>query len=136
MDFWENLWGTIWFFFWTFAIISYFFALFAVVIDLFRDRKLNGWAKAAWFLFLFFVPFLTVLIYVIARGKGMAERSSRESRQYQAETDEYIRSVAKTGSGPTDEISRAKALLDDGTISPTEFEALKAKALSGSSYTE
>ncbi|TFD27897.1 SHOCT domain-containing protein [Cryobacterium cryoconiti] len=136
MDFWENLWGTIWFFFWTFAIISYFFALFAVVFDLFRDRQLNGWAKAAWFLFLFFVPFLTVLIYVIARGQGMAERSSRESRQYQAETDDYIRSVARTGSGASEEISRAKALLDAGTISPAEFESLKAKALSSSSYTE
>ena len=136
MDFWENLWGTIWFFFWTFAIISYFFALFGVIVDLFRDRQLNGWAKAAWFLALFFIPFLTVLIYVIARGKGMAERSSKESREYQAQTDEYIRSVAGTNAGPTEEISRAKALLDAGTITPAEFDALKSKALSGSSYTE
>ena len=136
MDFWENLWGTIWFFFWTFAIISYFFALFGVIVDLFRDRQLNGLAKAVWFLALFFIPFITVLIYVITRGKGMAERSSRESREYQAQTDQYIRSVAGTSAGPTEEISRAKALLDAGTITPAEFDSLKSKALSGSSYTE
>ena len=69
-----------------------------------------------WFVALFFIPFLTVLIYVIARGKGMAERSSKESRECQAQTGQYTPSVAGTSAGPTEEISRAKALLDAGTI--------------------
>ncbi|WP_241976689.1 MULTISPECIES: SHOCT domain-containing protein [unclassified Cryobacterium] len=117
-------------------MVSYFFALFGVIVDLFRDRQLGGWAKAAWLLALFFVPFLTVLIYVIARGEGMAERSSKESKEYQAQTDQYIRSVARTSAGPAKEISRAKALLDAGTITPAEFDALKSQALSRSSYTQ
>ena len=68
--------------------LSYFIALVGVIHDLFRDRQLKGLAKAVWFLALFFVPFISVLIYVIARGKGLAKRSSRESREYQAETDQ------------------------------------------------
>ena len=77
-----------------------------------------------------------MLICVIARGKGMAERSSTESREYQAQTDQCIRSVAGTSAGPTEEIGRAKALHDAGAITPAEFDALKSQALSRSSYTE
>jgi len=129
MDFWNNVWNIIWFFFWTFAFVAYLFALFTVIADLFRDRVLNGWWKAVWVLFLIFVPFLTVLIYLIARGRGMAERSAKEVKQAQVATDEYIRSVAHTS--PTDEIAKAKALFDAGTIDETEFAALKQRALQG-----
>ncbi len=127
MNFWNDLWSIIWLFFWSFAFIAYLFALFAIIGDLFRDHKLNGWWKAVWILFLIFVPFLTALIYVIARGRGMAERSIKQDRQYQAATDEYIRNVA--GSSASDEISKAQALLDAGTINATEFNSLKARAL-------
>ena len=129
MDFWNNVWNIIWFFFWTFAFVAYLFALFTVIADLFRDRHLSGWWKAVWVLFLIFVPFLTVLIYLIARGKGMAERSQREMRQQQVATDQYIRSVAQTS--PTDEIAKAKSLFDAGTINETEYNALKQRALAG-----
>lgn len=129
MDFWNNVWNIIWFFFWTFAFVAYLFALFTVIADLFRDRALSGWWKAVWVLFLIFVPFLTVLIYLIARGKGMAERSVKEARQAQVATDQYIRSVAQ--SSPTDEIAKAKALFDAGTIDEAEYAALKQRALQG-----
>jgi len=128
---WSNFWSVIWLFFWSFAFVAYLFALFAIISDLFRDHKLNGWWKALWIIFLIFVPFLTALVYLIARGPGMAERSQKEARQYQSATDAYIRQVA--GSSPADEISKAKGLLDSGAITPEEFAHLKAHALSGQS---
>jgi len=127
VDFWSDIWSVIWWFFWAFAFVAYLMTLFSVVADLFRDQKLGGWAKAAWILFLLFVPFLTVLVYVIARGGGMASRSASAARQAHASAEEYIRDVAGTSSAA--EIERAKALLDAGTITQDEFEVLKGKAL-------
>lgn len=127
MDLWQNFWTLIWWFVWAFVFIAYLFALFAVITDLFRDRELSGWLKAVWFFFLVFVPFLTALVYVIARGDGMAERNSREARAAREATDAYIRSVASPG--PAQEIDKAKQLLDAGTITPEQFEQIKTKAL-------
>ncbi|MGO4536817.1 SHOCT domain-containing protein [Leifsonia sp. 2MCAF36] len=126
---WSNFWSVVWLFFWSFAFVAYLFALFAIISDLFRDHKLNGWWKALWIIFLIFVPFLTALVYLIARGPGMAERNQREARQMQSATDDYIRQVAT--SSPADEIAKAKALLDSGAITPDEFAHLKARALAG-----
>ncbi len=123
-----NFWNIVALFFWSFCFVAYLFALFAIIGDLFRDQNLNGWLKAIWIIFLIFVPFLTALIYLIARGRGMAERNMRESRQMQQATDQYIRQVA--GASPADEIAKAKALLDSGTITPAEFASIKARALS------
>jgi ABC-type multidrug transport system fused ATPase/permease subunit len=123
-----DLWDFIWFFFWTFAFIAYLSVLFAIIGDLFRDHELNGWLKAVWIFFLIFLPFITALVYLIARGDRMAKRSARRAASMQAQTDQYIRQTAGTQS-PTDEIAKAKALLDAGTITPQEYEALKAKAL-------
>ena len=127
MSLWNSFWDFVWFSFWCFAVIAYLMAFFAVLGDLFRDRALNGWWKAIWIIFLIFVPFLTLLVYLIARGPAMAERSQREAEAAQMATDDYIRNVA--GSSSTDEIIKAKALLDAGTVSPEEYEALKARAL-------
>ena len=127
MSFWNNFWNIIEVIFWAFAFVAYLFALFAVVADLFRDRKLNGWWKALWIIFLIFVPFLTVLVYLIARGRGMAERGAREQKQVQDATNDYIKQVA--GTSPADEIAKAKALLNDGTLTQDEYDALKAKIL-------
>ncbi len=128
MSFWNNFWDVLWLIFWTFAFVAYLFALFAIIGDLFRDHKLHGVWKAIWIIFLIFAPFITALIYVIARGRGMAERQAKDIQQSQKELDEHIRSVASSSS-PTDEIAKAKALLDSGAISQAEFDALKAKAL-------
>ncbi|WP_243229194.1 SHOCT domain-containing protein [Microbacterium sp. CIAB417] len=128
MGFWSSFWDIIWWFVWAFAFIAYLFALFAIIGDLFRDRKLNGWWKAVWILFLIFVPFLTALVYLIARGSGMAERGAAEARQAKDATDAYIQQVA--GSSAADEIAKAKALLDSGAITAEDYAQLKAKALS------
>ena len=123
----EQFWSVIWLFFWGFAFVAYLFALFAVITDIFRDHELSGWLKAVWIIFLVFVPFLTVLVYLIARGRSMAERQAKSAEQAKAATNEYIRSVA--AASPTQEIAKAKELLDAGAISQAEFDALKAKAL-------
>ena len=101
-------------------------ALFSIITDLFRDRKLSGVAKAIWLVFLIFLPFLTALAYLVFRGPGMAERSIGQQRAAQQAADDYIRSVA---GGPAGEIAQAKSLLDSGAISQSEYDALKAKAL-------
>ncbi|WP_338031522.1 SHOCT domain-containing protein [Diaminobutyricibacter tongyongensis] len=127
-----NFWDFVSFFFWTFVFIAYLMILFSIIGDLFRDHKLNGWWKAVWVIFLVFLPFLTALVYLIARGRGMAERQRAAAEAAQADANSYIRSVAATPSSPADDIAKAKALLDSGTITQPEFDALKAKALSGS----
>ena len=119
-----------WYLLWIFYFTAYIFMVFLIISDLFRDHKLNGWWKAVWIIFLIFVPFLTALVYLIARGSGMAERAQKEARQYQQATDDYIRQTAGTAASPSDEIAKAKALLDAGTISQAEYDQLKAKALS------
>ena len=128
MSFWENFWDIFWWFFFVYAIFAFVYALFLVIADLFRDHQLNGWWKAVWFIFLAFVPFLTLLVYMGARGKGMTERSMERARQDQESADAYIRQVASAS--PTEEISKAKALLDSGTISPDEFQRIKTRVMS------
>jgi ABC-type multidrug transport system fused ATPase/permease subunit len=124
---WSDTGNIVWSFFWILAFFAYLMALFAVVGDLFRDHTLTGWGRALWILFLVFVPFLTVLVYLIARGSGMQVRAERAANQMQHATDSYIRSVVHIS--PAEEITKAKALLDDGVITHSEYETLKAQAL-------
>jgi len=124
VDFWDFFWLLIWSFF----IVMYLMLLFHIIGDLFRDRDLGGVAKALWIIALIIAPFLAVLIYLIARGRGMAERQMGAVKQARAETDQYIQSVAGASS-PADQIASAKSLLDQQAITPDEFERLKAKAL-------
>ncbi len=128
MNFWESFWEILWFSLWAFFFVVYLMALFAIIGDIFRDKTLGGVGKAVWLFFLIFVPFLTALIYLIARGDGMAERNMKDAAVAKQQTDEYIRSVAT--SSPSDEIAKAKSLLDAGTITQQEYEAIKARALS------
>lgn len=131
MNFWESFWNIFWWFFCVYALFAFLYALFIVIGDVFRDDSLNGWLKAVWIFFLAFLPFLTLLVYMIARGKGMTQRSMERARQAQESTDAYIRNVAASGSAssPSGEISKAKALLDSGTISEAEFERIKSKVM-------
>ena len=124
MDFGDFFWLLIWSFF----FVCYLMILFQIIGDLFRDKELSGWWKALWIVALIVVPFLSALIYLIARGRGMAERQAGEVRRAQAATDSYIQQVAGRDN-PADQIATAKGLLDSGTISPAEFEQLKAGAL-------
>jgi RsiW-degrading membrane proteinase PrsW (M82 family) len=127
MSFFENFWNIFWWLFCVYAIFAFLWALVMVIGDLFRDHDLNGWWKAVWIFFLAFVPFLSLLVYMVARGKGMTRRSMEQSRKNQAETDAYIRQAAATS--PSEEIAKAKALMDAGTISTAEFERIKSRAV-------
>jgi hypothetical protein len=126
-------WGSTWEFFWHFLVIfawiAYLLVLFQILVDLFwRDHKTSGWIKAVWVIFLIVFPWITALIYLIARGKGMSERAQAAVLEAKKETDDYIRQAA--GRSPAEEIAHAKELLDAGTISQQDFDSLKAKALS------
>ena len=122
-----QFWDFIVFVFWSYVFFSYLMVLFGIIGDIFRDSTLNGGLKAVWVIFLVFVPFLTALVYLIARGRGMSERQQAAVRQARSQTDQYIRSVA--ASSPAEEISKAKALLDSGAISAAEFDGLKSRVL-------
>lgn len=126
-DFLSHAWDIIWFLFTIFIFLAYLMVLFSIISDLFRDRALPGVAKAIWMIALVFLPFLTAIVYLIVRGKGMGERAAAQVNAQKEATDQYIRSVATS---PADEIQKAKTLLDNGVISPDEFVSIKARILS------
>ncbi len=113
-----------------FLFFAWFMCLFWVIGDIFRSRDLGGFAKTAWVFFVIIIPWLGMLVYLIARGSGMHQRQLEQVKEAQAAQAEYIRAVAAPSTGSAaDEIASAKSLLDSGAISQAEYEALKAKAL-------
>jgi len=127
----NSFWDWLWLMIWWFLFIAFLMVLFRIFADIFRDHAMGGWGKALWCLFLIVLPVIGACVYLIARGKGMAERSVREQQQVQAAQADYIRSVAAgsgTGTSPADEVAKAKALYDAGTITADEFARMKAKA--------
>jgi ABC-type multidrug transport system fused ATPase/permease subunit len=110
-----------------FLFIAWFWILITVIGDLFRDHELSGWAKAAWVFFLIVLPFLGVLIYLIARGEGMRERTIREQTEMKKQLDAYVRETA--GSSPADELAKLSELKQRGEISQEEFDRAKSKLL-------
>lgn len=118
----EVLWTMILFFAW----LAWIWIAITVFIDIFRRRDIGGWGKAFWVVFVIVLPFLGVLVYLIAQHDEMRERSLQAAKGQQAAFDDYVR---RTAGGPATEIAHAKELLDAGTISQAEFDAIKAKAL-------
>ena len=123
----DFLWYLIAFFF----FVIYFMMIFTVIGDLFRSPDLSGWWKAIWIIALLFIPLLTMLVYVIARGSGMSERAVAAAGHQREQQIAYANQiVAETGGkSATDQIADAKALHDSGAINDDEYAALKAKAL-------
>jgi Short C-terminal domain/Phospholipase_D-nuclease N-terminal len=116
------LWTMIVFFAW----VAWIWIVITVLIDVFRRDDIGGWGKAAWVVFVILVPFLGVLVYLIAEHDGMRERSERQVKAQQQAFDSYVR---ETAGGSATEIAKAKELLDAGAITQAEFDAIKAKAL-------
>ncbi|WP_345801747.1 SHOCT domain-containing protein [Microbacterium sp. AZCO] len=115
-----------------FLFFAWFMCLFWVFGDIFRSSDLGGGAKTLWVIFVILVPWLGILVYLIARGGGMQQRQLEQARAMQAAQAEYIQSVARptgSASSATEQIASAKSLLDSGAITQAEFESLKAKAL-------
>ena len=111
-----------------FLFVIYFWILITIFGDLFRDHQMSGWGKAGWIFVLFFVPFLGMLIYLIARGEGMRERAVKEQADMQRHMDEYVRETAG-GASSADELAKLSELKDKGAISQEEFDRAKAKLL-------
>jgi hypothetical protein len=118
-----------WLLVWAFVFACYLIVLFQIIVDLFRDEDMSGWWKAVWIVFLIIVPFLSALIYVIARGRGMAERHAAAKGPRE---EPYTPPAIIHMSSPTDQIASAQTLLDQGAITQAEFDQLKQKALAGS----
>ena len=116
----EVFWTMILFFFW----VAWIWTLISVLGDVFRRHDISGWGKAAWMFFLILIPFLGVLIYLIAHGKDMAQRDMERAQAVQAQ---YAQMAGASNSAA--EIEKAGALLQSGAITQTEFDTIKAKAL-------
>jgi hypothetical protein len=111
-----------------FFFVIWIWILITILSDLFRDHELSGWAKAAWVLFLVFIPFLTALIYLIARGEGMRDRTIKAQADAKKHFDEYVRDQAQAAS-PADELHKLAELKDKGALSAEEYDKAKAKLL-------
>jgi len=123
-----SFWDIIWFIIVSFAFIAYLMVMFNILGDVFRDHDMSGLVKALWILFLIFLPFLTALVYMIARGRGMAQRQTAAMVRRQETQDAYIKTVAGSASA-SGEIAQAKTLFEAGSITESEYDTLKAKAL-------
>ncbi|MFG2651966.1 SHOCT domain-containing protein [Streptomyces sp. NPDC048436] len=118
----------LYFFLW----IMWLFLLFRVVMDVFRDDELSGWGKAGWLVFCIVLPYLGVLVYVIARGRGMGQRDIKQAKQSEAALQDYIRKTVaegRTGPSGTDELARLAELRNSGALTDEEFDRAKVKLL-------
>lgn len=123
----SNFWEFLWLIAISFFLLSYLMVLVRIVVDVFRDDSMGGFAKALWIIALLLVPLLTALVYIIARGQGMAQRQLADDQKLKSQADAYIREVAQTT--PADQIARARTLLREGAITEAEFAEIKAAAL-------
>ena len=122
----DVFWTMILFFFW----VAWIWVLVIIIGDLFRRHDTSGFVKALWLIFLILIPFLGVLIYLIANSTGMSERAAAQAEANKAQFDNYVQTVAaQQGTGTAGEIEKAKALLESGAITQAEFDSLTAKAL-------
>jgi|ERR1022692_3604452 hypothetical protein len=121
--------------FWTmlifFAFVVWIWILFTVLADIFRRHDASGFGKVLWIIFIIILPYLGVFIYLIAEHAGMTERALKQQQAAQSQMDQYVQSVAAKGD-PAEQIAKAKTLLDSGTITQTEFDSIKQKALAAS----
>ena len=119
--------------FWTifeiFAFVVWFWLLFVVLTDVFRSRDLSGWAKAAWTVFVLFLPLIGVLVYLIARGPSMHERAARQASQQDEAFRSYVQDAAGTSPSSADQLAKLADLRQQGVISADEFEQEKTKVL-------
>ncbi len=114
-----------------FAFVVWIWILFTVLADIFRRHDTSAFSKVLWILLVIILPYFGVFIYLIAEHQGMTERTINQQKAAQSQFDSYVQSVAAKGD-PTEQIAKAKQLLDSGTITQAEFDQIKQKALAGS----
>ena len=116
-----------WTMLWFFCFFIYIWLLIRIFSDIFRSHDMGGWGKAGWIIFIFVLPFLGILVYLIARGKKMAEHQAQDAAQAQQEFKSYVQEAA--GGGTADELSKLADLREKGVLTEAEFQAQKAKLL-------
>jgi hypothetical protein len=122
----QVFWSMLWFF----LFFIWIWLLMALFADIFRIEDLSGWGKALWTIFIICLPFLGILVYLIARGSKMQDRAVRDAARQEADFQTYVREVASSGEGGVaDEVAKFADLKARGVISETEFEQAKAKVL-------
>jgi len=124
----SNFWDVLTLIASAFLFFAYLIVMFQIVVDIFRDDSMGGFTRVLWIIGLIFVPLLTAIVYIVARGRGMTSRQQAAVQKSSADVESYIRNVA--GKSPANQIADAKALLDAGTITQDEYLKLKEKALS------
>ena len=125
-----SLWEVMLSIFWFMLLVAWFWVLIAILTDVFRDEELSGWGKAGWCLFVIVIPWLGVLVYLLARGKSMGERSMRVAADNERQFRAYVQQAAGSGSGVADELSRLADLHQQGALSAEDYELAKRKVLS------
>ncbi|MEU3985360.1 SHOCT domain-containing protein [Streptomyces sp. NPDC026672] len=124
----STFWTMLWFFLW----IMWFVLLFRIIVDIFRDDTLSGWAKTGWLILVVVLPFLGVFVYVIARGRGMGRREIEQAHAQQAAFDRYVRDTARSGqtpAGSVDDLARLSEIRARGDITDDEFRRAKELVL-------
>lgn len=124
-----------WLMLWFFLFVAWIWLLVSLLTDVFRSKDISGWVKALWVLFIIVLPLIGALVYLIARGSGMAKRTAEEYQEREQQFREYVRDAAGSGSGDggastADELTKLAQLRDAGTLTEEEFNAQKAKLLS------
>jgi len=129
VDFFANFLQILLWTLWIMIIITFFVVVIRIIMDIFRDTELSGWGKTGWLLFVILLPALGAIVYLFARGNGMARRDAKDAAAIRDAQREYTKGVVEEVGGAAGQIKAAKELLDAGTITQDEYEALKAKAL-------
>lgn len=130
MDFFSNFMSVLFYTLWFMIFISFIFVLIRIIMDVFRDKDLSGWGKTGWLIFIILLPILGALVYLFARGAGMAARDAKDAAEMRAAQLEYTKGlVGEAGGSAAAAIAQGKELLDAGAITEEEYAALKAKAL-------
>jgi hypothetical protein len=120
-------WTILWFFIW----VAWLLVLFKVIFDIFRSRDLGGWGKALWAIFVVIIPWLGVLVYLIARGRSMTERDLERAQEQEDAFRDYVqKTTTSSAASSADELSKLAQLKAQGVLTDAEFEQQKAKLLS------
>ncbi|WP_375688133.1 SHOCT domain-containing protein [Pseudooceanicola sp. LIPI14-2-Ac024] len=119
----------IWSMFWFFLLIAWFWVLISVLADIFRSKDLGGFAKAIWVAFVILIPWLGVLVYLIARGHKMQENTIEAAASLEKQQRDYIRSVTGSSGSTAEELEKLASLKEKGVITDAEFAAQKSKIL-------
>lgn len=129
MEFFENILSIVMYTLWFMVVITFFVIVIRIIMDVFRDRTLSGWGKTGWLILIALLPVLGSIVYLLARGKGMAQRDAATAHAIREAQVGYTKGLMDEAAGPAGQIRVAKELLDAGTITTAEYETLKSKAL-------